>query len=256
MKVLITGAGGFLGRGLVIPFEAHDYKLRLMDIAPFTSPRHEVVGGDVANYADVEKAMQGMEGLVISHMAPRGDKDINYQSPLLPFDINVKGTANLFHAAVKCGVRRVVVISSTGAIMCNTPTATKACDRHWPLRTKGYYGLTKAIQEVIAEQFSRTENMAVACLRVGYILDGQANVDKYGRSIREINYADTDRRDIGEVARLSLECPDLTYEVFHVMSTQESLDKADVRYTCERLGWKQKYDFSWLAPEGTYKNQT
>lgn len=254
MKVLVTGAGGFLGRGLVIPFEAHNYTLRLMDVVPFTSPKHEVVVGDVSKYADVEKAMQGMEGVVIAHMAPRGDNDINYQTPAMPFDINVKGTANLFHAAVKCGVKRVVVISSTGATMCNTATPTKAQDHTWPLRSKGYYGLSKVIQEVIAEQFSRTENMAVACLRVGYILDGQANVDKYGRQIREINFQDTDRRDIGEVARLCLECPDLKYEAFVVMSTAESMDRADVRYTAERLHWKPQYDFTWLAPEGTYKN--
>jgi nucleoside-diphosphate-sugar epimerase len=194
-----------------------------------------------------------VDGVVIAHMAPRGEKDINYKTPTLPFDINVKGTANCFHAAAACGVKRVVVISSTAAIMENSPTPTKAFDRQASLKSKGYYGLTKALQEMIAEQFARTENMAVACLRVGYILDGEANVDKYGNTIREINYMDTDRRDIGEVARLCLELPDLKYEVFHVMSTAEAMVRADVGYTAQRLNWKPKHDFSWLAAEGSTK---
>ncbi len=248
MKILITGAGGFLGRGLVIPFEEHNHTLRLMDVVPFTS-RHEVVVGSVENYAQVEAAMRGMDALVIGHMAPRGEKNINYQTPKMPFDINVTGTANLFHAAKACGVKRIVLISSTSVANISTKPSEQ------PLRGTEYYSLSKVLQEVIAEQFARVEKMQIACLRVGYILDGEANVDKYGKKIGEINYADTDRRDIGEVARLCLECPDLGFEMFNVMSTQESLERAAVKYTCERLKWKPRYDFSWLAPEGSTKKK-
>ena len=47
MKVLVTGAGGFLGRGLVAPFVGrHD--LRLMDVVDWQTP-HEKVIGDVAD---------------------------------------------------------------------------------------------------------------------------------------------------------------------------------------------------------------
>lgn len=243
MRILITGAGGFLGRGMITPLVEAGHSLRLMDVVPFASP-HEVVIGDVADYAQVEAAMRGVDALIIAHMAPRGENGINYQKPAMAFAINVGGTANLFHAAVACRVRRVVVISSTGAVQEAGDLRTEP--KTLPLRTKGYYGLSKAIQEVIAEQFARTEGLKVACLRVGYILDGEANVDKYGKQIRERNYADTDRRDIGEVARLCLECDDLGYEVLNVMSTQESLERAAVRYTCQRLGWRPRYDFAWL----------
>lgn len=245
MKILVTGAGGFLGKGMVIPFEEHGgYELRLMDIVSFES-EHEVVVGDVSDPEAVENAVAGMDAIIIAHMAPRGPDNINYQNPVMAFDINVKGTANLLHAAVQQGVKKVVLISSTSAIAINDPSG-----HHHQLPVKpghGYYGLSKGCQEVIVEQFTREHGIQAASLRVGYIVDGEKNEDKYGRVITERNYADTDRRDIGEVARLSLELSDLTYETFHVMSTQESLRSWDVQYTCDRLGWTQKYDFSWLA---------
>lgn len=245
MKTLITGAGGFLGQGMIGPFVDHGHSLRLMDVVPFQSPPHEVVAGSVADYAQVEAAMRGVDCLVIAHMAPRGPDNINYQTPGLPFAINVTGTVNLFHAAQACGVRRVVVISSQSAVDAAPDLAPEP--ETLPVRSKsGYYGLTKVCQEVIAEQFARTTSMQVVCLRVGYILDGDTNVDKYGRKIGERNWADTDRRDIGEVARLCLERDDLGYAVFNVFSTQESLDRCCVRLTCQRLGWKPRYDFSWL----------
>lgn len=246
MNILITGAGGFLGRGITIPFEEHGgYTLRLMDVVKFES-KHEVVQGDVCDYAQVEKAMQGIEGLIINHMAPRGDKNANYQHPKMPFDINVTGTANLFHAAKAAGVKQVVVISSGAAVMDNPDHGVDP--RTLPYRPKDYYGLTKACQEIIAETFARTAGMNVCCLRPGYILDGEKNLDKYGRPVGERNYQDTDRRDIGEVARLWLE-KGKGFEPFVVLSTLESIGTAGVEYTCKRLGWMPKYDFSWLKSD-------
>jgi len=183
---------------------------------------------------------------VMCHMAPN---PVGYQSPPMAFDTNVKGTANLFHAALACGIKKIVVISSTAAVQ---DYKREVIAHDLPLRAAGgYYGMSKACQEVIAEQFAREHGMQVACLRVGYILDGDKNVDKYGRVIAERNALDTDRRDIGEVARLCLECPDLAYETFNVMSTWESMDSWDVKYTCARLNWKPAHDFGWLRTPQT-----
>ena len=152
------------------------------------------------------------------------------------------GMALLEHKALKsAGIKGDVVEDVVDA-------AGKAVRSHElpPKPAKGLYSLTKSVQEMIAEFYVCEHGMAVAALRVGYILDGEKNLDKYGKQITERNAADTDRRDIGEVARLSLELADLTYETFTVMSTQESMEPWDVQYTCDRLGWKPKYDFSWL----------
>jgi nucleoside-diphosphate-sugar epimerase len=244
MKVLITGAGGYLGRGLRIPFEKHGHQLRLMDVVAIDSP-HENIKSDVANLEDVRKAAAGMDAMVIAHMAPRSPD--SYLAPPVCFDINVKGTANLFHAAVEHGIKHVVVISSTGAVIGHGKEAWGADHPHTAApKATGLYGLTKALQEIIAEQYSREHGISVSALRVGYIMDQDSLKDKYGREVKEFSPLLTDRRDIGEVARLCLERPDIKYEVFNVMSTDDSIRLYDMKHTCDFLNWKPAYPFASL----------
>ena len=241
MKVLVTGAGGCLGRGLVVPFAEHGYDLRLMDVVPFESP-HETLVGSVADLETVRKALDGCEAIVIAHMASR--QAGSYDTPEVPFDANVKGTANLFFAAVEQGIQRVVLISSTGVQ--HAYDKKGFLDRHMPMGGKGIYCLTKVCQEIIAEQYHREHGIKGAALRIGCVIDGDTVSDKYGRKFKDRGMSLTDRRDIGEVARLSLECPDIEWEIFYVLGTPEARRFFDVDYTCQRLGWQPKYDFTWL----------
>ncbi|MCL2640361.1 MAG: NAD(P)-dependent oxidoreductase [Phycisphaerales bacterium] len=254
MKVLVTGAAGYLGRGLVVPFERGGCSLRLMDVAtpppslPSLESRHEVVVGDVADLEAVRVAVRGVDGIVIAHMAPREPN--SYAVPTLPFDVNVKGTANLFHAAVENGVKRVVLISSTAAPIAHGKSEHGQDVPHTALpKSRGMYGLTKALQEIIAEQYAREHGMGVAALRVGWVMDQDSLVNKYGTRVTRYSTMLTDRRDIGEVARLWLEHSALGYEVFNVMSTSESMVASDVQHTCDFLGWRPGYPFDNL-PRG------
>jgi hypothetical protein len=76
-----------------------------------------------------------------------------------------------------------------------------------------------------------------------------ACVDKYGRKLAECNWQFVDRRDIGEIARLALELPDLGFEIFWTLSTPMGAKHADMEYVYQRLNWKPKYDFSNLPQD-------
>ena len=240
MRVAISGGRGFLAQGMIEPLLAAGHVVRLFDVRGGEGPGETVVG-DVAKLDDARRAVQGCEGLIVAHMAPRSPDA--YATPELSFDINVRGTANLFFAAREAGIRRAVLISSTATIQ-NYP-------RPWRHdlpgdRPAGIYGLTKACQEVIAKFAADSYGMAVAALRIGYVVDGDAMRDKYGRAVSERNEMDCDRRDVGEVARRWLEGDFAGFETFQVMSTREAMDSCALRYTCERLGWEPRYDFDRL----------
>lgn len=240
MKIAISGGRGFLAQGMVEPLLAAGHVVRRFDVRGGDGPG-ETVLGDVAKLEDARRAVQGCEGLIVAHMAPRSPDA--YATPELSFDINVRGTANLFFAAREAGIRRAVLISSTATIQ-NYP-------RPWRHdlpgdRPVGIYGLTKACQEVIAKFAADSYGMAVAALRIGYVVDGDALRDKYGRAVSERNEMDCDRRDVGEVARRWLEGDFEGFETFSVMSTREAMDSCALRHTCERLGWEPRYDFDRL----------
>ena len=238
MKILITGAGGYLGQGLVLPF-ADRHSLRLMDLKPFATP-HELFVGDVADLDAVRQAVTGVDAIVVAHMASR--QAGAYDTPPVAFDANVKGTANLFFAGVEQGIRKFCVISSTGIVAGHAGF----WKRDMFPKCNDLYSLTKACQEVIAEQYQRLHQLSVSVLRVGWVMDADTMIDKYGQHRSQYCVGYTDRRDIGEVARLALEHDDIGYEVFYVEGTPESADRCDIVSTCRRLGWEPKYNFKGL----------
>ena len=249
MKILITGAGGYLGRAMIEPFAGH-HELRLMDVVKFDTP-HELLVGDVGDLEIARAAVRGVDAIVLAHMASR--QAGAYDTPAGCFDANVKGTANLFFAAAEQGVRRAVLISSDG-VRGGYPEGTFGT-RDLPPKGKELYTLTKACQEIIAEQYSRVAEIAVAVLRIGWVMDADTMIDKYGKKLPHYCEGLTDRRDIGEVARLSCELPDLGYEVFYIYGTVETDAQCDAAYTRTRLGWTPKYDFKWLPTIEEYEKR-
>ena len=240
MKILMTGAGGFLGRGMIAPLVEAGHTLRLMDVVPFESP-HEVVVGDVSDLEACRRAVAGQDAVIISHMAP--NRPEVYATPVLPFDINVKGTANLFAAAVEQGIRKVVLISSIGVVE-HAQRTGEFLRLDLPLKSCQMYCLSKVCQEVVAEYYHRVHGVGVAMLRPGYITDADTLCDKYNRHRPTVNWQFIDRRDIGAAAACALRLSDLGCEPFYLLGHRDGGKHADVAHTCQRLGWTPAHDFS------------
>jgi nucleoside-diphosphate-sugar epimerase len=241
MRVLITGAAGFLGRALAAVL-AEENETRLFDIAaPSDASGSEWMTGDVSDPAAVATACAGMDAVVISHMAT--NRPEIYGDPRVPFDVNVKGTAFLFASAVAAGVKRVVLISSCAAVSADF-RAGKYVSRDLPPTPVGLYSLTKAEQELIAHYYYRNHQMPVAVLRPASIMDEDTLLDKYGNKKPAANWHFVDPRDIAHVAAAALKVPDLGYEIFYMFGPAEAQAHADVAYTTTRLGWKPRHDFS------------
>lgn len=250
MKILITGAFGYTGKGLTESC-AEGHSLRVMSTRPNLETPHDFIQGDVSNIDDCLRAVEGMDAIVMGHMAVR--QSGSYDSPVIPFDVNVKGTANLFFAAEKAGIKRVILISSIGAVMGHPDTVYRSRD----LEPKGkeMYSLTKALQERIAMHYHETTGMEIAALRVSWILDADTCTTKYGEKVPHQNAGFVDPRDIGSVARLCLERETLGYQVLYVGGIIDQAQRVyDAAYTTRFLnGWTPKYTFSNLPTEEAYR---
>ena len=161
LRVLITGAGGRIGRTLRDGLAERYTLLRLADIAPQdeAGPGEEVVTCDVADAAAVARAVAGID--VIVHLAAVPDEDA--WEKLLP--ANISGTYNVFEAARLAGVRRVIFASSNHAV--GFHRRARPLDEHDVPRPDSRYGVTKVFGEAVGRLYADKHALQVASLRIG-----------------------------------------------------------------------------------------
>jgi nucleoside-diphosphate-sugar epimerase len=243
-KVLVTGAAGFLGQALVQVLTEAELGVRALDVVPVQGGLVggvDSIVGDVTDAATTDMACNGCDAMILAHMAP--NRPEVYATAEQPFDINVKGAALLFEAAVRHGIRRVILISSIAVVDGHKKRAVKlTCDLPpQPLTT---YGLTKTLQEMIAEYHHRKSGVSVACLRPAYVTDADTLTDKYGRQRPSVNWQCVDRRDVAGAALAALRAKDLTFGRYYIHGHPAAVAKLDVEPTVRDLGWTPRFDFS------------
>lgn len=168
MKILITGASGTIGRKLV-PFLEPEHELRLLSLEPVPEDSRWAQA-DITKLDQILPAMQGMEAVI--HLAIASGHEGGYEEAGFNeqrFDVNVKGTFNVFEAARRAGVRRVIHTSSLTVVWGYPPPEWVASDA--PAKPVGTYGLTKFFGEKIAEHYATAFGMDVVCLRISKPID-------------------------------------------------------------------------------------
>jgi nucleoside-diphosphate-sugar epimerase len=239
MRLLLTGSAGYAGKGLAQVLKANHF-VRGFDLRDSGANVNESVVGDIADLDLCRRAVDGVDAVVHCHMAPNPD---GYKAPPLAFDVNVKGTANLYHAAVEKKVLRAVLISSTGVVPKGPAVVPVPGEGPYNF-AQDLYCLTKILQETIARVYFEKHRVVTSILRPPWIVwDGEC-ITKYGQKL--VNYDPTliDPRDIGAAvhACLMLENPGL--ECFHIAQDDSGLD---MRSTRARLKWSTVHKFAGMA---------
>ncbi|WP_142214916.1 NAD(P)-dependent oxidoreductase [Streptomyces sp. SLBN-118] len=165
MKVLVTGASGFLGSHIVDASQRAGDKVRVLvrresDLRYLrTVPGIEFAYGDLRDTASLRAAVDGIEA--VHHSAAR----VTDQGTRAQFrDENVEGTRRLMTAARRAGARRFVFISSPSALMGIRDGDRLGIDESepYPRRFLNLYSETKAAAERLVLASDRPDFTTVA----------------------------------------------------------------------------------------------
>lgn len=238
-RILVTGGCGFLGRHVVSVLRSRH------SVAPFDlgnpTGDPEAVEGSVTDPKSVANALENRDGLVIAHMAPRSPG--MYDHPEIPLAVNVGGTASLLEAALRCGLRRVVLVSSV-AVVHKALLRKEFLSASTPDCPDSIYGLSKMLQEQTAKYYHYQNGLEIAILRPAYVSLGDTLEDKYGIRRPSVNWQFIDPRDIGRAILGAFAMKSLGCETFYLASGPGASERADISAAMERLGWQPEFRFA------------
>jgi uronate dehydrogenase len=193
--VLLTGAAGNIGRALAERLPALGWTVRGFDRV--AGPGVDVVG-DITSAADLDAALVGVDAIV--HLA---GQPTEAPWPVIR-DANVDGQWQLFEAARRAGITRVVWASSNHAVGF-TPNGDGELPADLAPRPDTLYGVSKVFGEALARYYVDRYGFRVACLRIGTFADRPAHV----RSLATWLSPD----DGVHLVDAALRSPDLTFAI-------------------------------------------
>ncbi len=212
-RVLVTGAGGNLGRAVVPALVEAGHSPVLFDFRPLETDQ-EFVEGDVGDRAAVARAMQGVD--VVVHAAALHGIHLQAWSAEDFWSINVTGTFNVYEAARDAGVTHVVLGSSMVVYgdIGGGDEPWEAVTEQSPLRPANLYGLTKVLSEDIARYHATAGVISTVALRLGMFVP--ETFERYGFRLL---FGGVDDRDVAQsVVRALDHRPQDGFAAFDIMA--------------------------------------
>lgn len=159
--IAITGAAGYLGRLTRRHLSGPSRRLRLLDVSDMGEPGEEetIIAANLTDEAAVGRLMEGVD--VVIHLA--ADLSVDNWAGVLA--ANFQGTYNIYEAARRSGVKRVVFASShhiAGMYPSRSVTDTLA-----PHRPDSLYGLSKGFGEDLGQYYWDKFGLESVALRIG-----------------------------------------------------------------------------------------
>ena len=230
-RILLTGAAGGLGKLLRERIKPWAEVVRLSDIADMGEAQHgeELVRCDLSDKAAVLALMDGVDAVL--HFG-----GISTEAPFEAImQANILGVANLYEAAHKHGVKRLVFASSNHAI--GYYRTTELLDANMPTRPDSMYGVSKVFGEQMSRYYYDRFGLETVCIRIGSSFPQPANKRMMS------TYLSYD--DLTELLRCSLFAPRVGHTIVFGMSDNDSV-WWDNRYAAH-LGYRPKDSSSSFA---------
>jgi UDP-glucose 4-epimerase len=165
--VLVTGGGGFIGSHLVDGLIAAGHEVSIVDNLT-TGNRRNVSSRATLYEADIRspelaEIFDAARPEIVDHHAAHAEVRESVEDPVYDADVNVLGSINLFQQCVRTGVRKVIFISSGGAVY-GEPQALPCAEDH-PILPLSPYGASKASVELYLFLYKQTHGLDYTVLR-------------------------------------------------------------------------------------------
>ena len=168
MKILVTGATGFVGGHLAESLVRAGYEVKALarsasDTSMLEGFGIEIVRGDIADSAAVEQAIKGCR--VVYHLAAKASHA--RMSSKQYHVVNVQGTDNVARASIKAGVERLVYCSSGGVYgTIKSPPVDEDTNPH----PNSFYRASKLLGEHAVRAYQEKKGLPVVIARIASVM--------------------------------------------------------------------------------------
>lgn len=244
MRVLFTGGSGKAGKHVVPYLVAAGHKVMNFDRVPLGHPGVHDLVGDICDAGQVYSAMRTHAGYeeMEDGAARLFDAVVHFAAVprygMVPdtecYRVNTVGTYNVIEAALKMGIRKVIIASSEttyGVCFSDGVVDPKVLplEEDYDIDPMDSYGMSKKVNEVTARSFQRRFGADVYALRIGNVIEPHEYAtlfpplkDDPGLR-RRITFSYIDARDLGQIVDLCLKKDGLGFQVFNAVNDENAV---------------------------------
>ncbi len=241
-RIFFTGGSGKAGKHVVAYLLDQGHKVMNVDLTPLDHPGVDNLLADITDSGQMFNAMSsyaGLDELEPGKGVPGFDAVVHFAAvPRIlikpdneTFRVNTMGTYNVIEAAVKLGIRKIIIASSEttyGICFSDGQTNPKVLplEEDYDVDPMDSYGLSKVVNEKTARSFQRRSGVDIYALRIGNVIEPHEYAQLFPHylahpEVRRRNaFCYIDARDLGQIVDLCLQKDDLGYQVFNAGNDQ------------------------------------
>ena len=219
MKIIVTGGAGGAGGYCTRELLGRGHDVRVLDLIEGDNPEADNVVVDLLDLEATTKAVEGFDAIV--HLAAIPAPRPREQWPDV-WRINVLSTYNVFEAAWRNDVKKVVIASSICACgFCGGWRSNELpylpIDEEYPIRTQEPYSVSKLANEYTALSFSLSQGISGLCMRLGNIRYAEHSKDGTLSYLAcEPNFATITAENVAQGFRRAVESEGIDFGVYNL----------------------------------------
>ena len=236
-RIFFTGGSGKAGKYVVDYLLNQGHRVVNVDLVPLDHPKVDNLTADITDAGQMFNAMTSyanFDELEPGAGVPKFDAVVHFAAvPRIlinpdneTFRVNTMGTYNVIEAAVKLGIKKIIIASSEttyGICFSDGKTNPKVLplEEDYDVDPMDSYGLSKVVNEKTARSFQRRSGFDIYALRIGNVIEPHEYAELFPRYLkhpevrRRSAFCYIDARDLGQIVDLCLKKDGLGYQVFN-----------------------------------------